>query len=176
MTAMVHPTSLINEYLSEKILEALPDYFTGQKMRFFPSLPTDINAVTEDFPETAGDVFAIYDRMLKIRHKTFPHTKCEQTVYYFYKVAGSPEALFEVIQVLHDLLDREDESAEELNAWIISKKQNGVVTVNGKDFAPVRFHSFKAYQLQETRDITVYGTTRTVNVSKIIVDYEYHKL
>jgi hypothetical protein len=165
----------INQYLAEKIPSTLPNRFNAN-MLFFPTSPTDINALTETFPEAADSVFAVFDRMFRMRHTPFPHIKSEQLLYYFYKMAGDPEALIETTQVIYDLLDREDESAEELNAWIASKTVNGVFTVGDKTFKPIRFHNIKIYQLQETRDIVNFGTARTYAGNKIIVDYEYHQL
>ena len=174
---ITYPPAIINEYLSEKVKERLPDRFSGA-FRFFPTMPTDINALTESFPEAASDVFAVYDRMLKMRRKPFPHIKCEQLLYYFYKMAGDPEALIETTQIVADLLDRGDESAQELNEWIASKVVGGVLTFGtgslAREFKPVFFHETKIYQLQETRDIVDFGTARTFAGNKIIIDYEYH--
>lgn len=166
---------LINEYLAAKIPATLPNRFTGD-LRFFPTSPTDINALTETFPEASNNVFAVYDRMFRMRRKSFPHIKSEQLLYYFYKMTGDPEALIETSQVIYDLLDREDESAEEINEWVASQCVNGLFTVNGQTFKPVRFHRFKVYQLQETRDIVNFGTARTYAGNKIIIDYEYHQI
>lgn len=165
----------INQYLAEKIPSSIPDRFSGDLM-FFPTSPLDINSLTETFPEASNNVFAVFDRMFRMRHKTFPHIKSEQLLYYFYKMAGDPEALIETTQVIYDLLDREDESAEEINDWIASKTVDGLFTLNGKSFKPVRFHKFKVYQLQETRDIVNFGTARTYAGNKIIIDYEYHQI
>jgi hypothetical protein len=176
--AIHYPPVFINEYLSEMVPSTLPNRFSGA-MKFFPTLPTDINALTEGFPEASGEVFAIYDRMMKMRRSPFPHIKEEQLLYYFYKMSSDPEALIETTQIVQDLLDREDESAEELNAWIKSKIVNGVVTFGtgnlAREFKPVYFHSLKIYQLQETRDIINFGTARTYAGNKVIIDYKYHK-
>jgi len=116
--AIYHPPVFINAYLSQKISQdLLPDRFSSA-MRFFPVGPTDIQQLTENFPEASGDVFAVYDRMFKMRRGPFPHIKCEQLLYYFYKMAGDPEALIETTQMIQDLLDRGDESAQDLNEWI----------------------------------------------------------
>jgi hypothetical protein len=40
---------------------------------------------------------------------------------------------------------------------------------------PLYFHTFKTYQLQETRDIIDFGTARTFAGNKIILDYDWHK-
>lgn len=176
--AITYPPVFINEYLSEKVTERIPNHFNGQ-FRFFPTLPTDINSLTENFPAEANDVFAVYDRMFKNKNYVFPHIKCEQAIYYFYKMNSNPEALFETMQVVADLLDRKDESAEELNYWIASKVgSNGLVQFGtgslARDFKPVYFHELRIYQLEETRDIINYQTARTYSGSKVIIDYEYH--
>lgn len=171
--ATTNPPVIINNYLAEKIAETLPNRFSSS-IKFFPTLPSDLQQLTEQFPEAAGDVFAVYDRMFKMRRTPFPHIKLEQLLYYFYKMAGDPEALIETTQVVYDLLDRGDESAEDINKWISSKVQNGVLTFAGTEFLPIRFHTFKIFQLEETRDIIDFGTARTYAGNKIIIDYQYH--
>lgn len=178
MTAISYPPVFINEYLAEKVTQKLPNRFAGA-FRFFPTMPTDINSLTEDFPEAASDVFAVFDRMLKMRRGPFPHIKQEQLLYYFYKMSNDPEALIETTQIVADLLDREDESAQEVNAWISSKiNEDGYVTFGtgrlARNFKPVFFHNIKIFQLQETSDIIDFGTARTYAGNKIIVDYRYH--
>jgi hypothetical protein len=177
MTAITYPPVLINEYLVEKIGERLPNRFSSA-MKFFPTLPTDINALTESFPEAANEVFAVYDRMFKMRRSPFPHIKSEQVLYYFYKMSGDPEALIETSQVVADLLDRGDESAEEINAWIASKVVGDTITFGtgslAREFKPIFFHELKIFQLEETRDIIDFGTARTYAGNKIIIDYQYH--
>ncbi len=172
--AKTFPPIFINKYLSEKISPSLPEYFSNS-LRFFPTMPTDIEALTETFPEAANDVFSVYDRMFKMRRKPFPHIKSEQVLYYFYKVAGDISGLVYTTQAVQDLLDRGDESAEDLNAWIASKvNPSGEVEFDGETFTPVYFHDIKVYQLEETRDIVDFGTARTFAGNKVIIDYDYH--
>ena len=177
--AIYYPPAFINAYLAEKIPAELgTDRFDNGLMKFFPTSPTAIDDLTETFPDAAGDVFAVFDRMLKMRRGPFPHMKYEQLLYYFYKMAGDPVDLIESTQVIQDLLDRGDESAQELNAWIASQPNGtteGTKEINGADFYPVFFHELKIYQLEETRDIIDFGTARTFAGNKIIIDYCWHK-
>ncbi len=180
--AIYYPPAFINAYLAEKVPSELgPGRFndpTDGKMKFFPASPTDIEALTETFPSTAGEVFAVFDRMLKMRKGPFPHIKSEQLLYYFYKMAGDPVDLIEATQVVQDLLDREDESAQELNAWI-KTLPNGTApntkSISGQDFLLPFFHKIRIYQLEETRDLIDFGTARTYAGNKIIIDYDWHK-
>mgnify|MGYP006915399748 CR=1 len=85
------------------------------------------------------------------------------------------EALIFATQAVQDLLDRGDESAEDLNAWIMSSPDyNSATGLYKGEFLPVYFHDIKIYQLEETRDIIDFGTARTYAGNKIIIDYCYH--
>jgi hypothetical protein len=177
--SIAYPPVIINEYLSEKIGNAIPNRFSDG-LRFFPTQPTDIDSLTEGFPEAAGDVFAVYDRMFKLRRGPFPHIKQEQLLYYFYKMAGDPEALIETSQLVSDFLDNGDESAQDINSWMISKVNHttGLITFGtgnlARSFKPIFFHELRVLQLQETRDVIDFGTARTYAGNKIIIDYSYH--
>ena len=177
MSVIAYPSVLINQYLAEKVVQYLPDCYDGP-LRFFPASPTDVDTLTEAFPEESQDVFAIYDKLFKLRRKPFPHIKSEQTIYYFQKTNSNPEALFETVQIVHDLLDRGDESAQEINAWISSKTIGDTITFGtgslARDFKPVFFHSMKVMQLEESRDINNFKTARTVMATKLIIEYDFH--
>lgn len=170
--AISYPPIFINDYLSEKVSEKFNFTFP-----FFPTGPSTIEQLTQTFPDSEG-LFAVYDRMFKLRRKAFPHIKDEQLLYYFYKTAGDPELLIETTQIVQDLLDRSDESAQEVNAWIASKLTDvdgkKLYVKQGKQFLPVFFHDFTIYQLEETRDIIDFGTARTYAGNKIIINYCYH--
>lgn len=174
-----YPPIFINEYLKEKVLEHFQsnplDGVSEVNIPFFPTSPTDIDSLTETFPDSQG-MFAVYDRMFKMRRRAFPHIKCEQLLYYFYKMQGSSVGILVIAQKLHDLLDRGDESAQELNSWLQAKQKsnNPLADSNGTPFKPIFFHDIKVYQLEETRDIVDFGTARTYAGNKLIIDYDYH--
>lgn len=199
--AIDYPPIFINNYLAEKVKDAFADEsFSGSNrfnLRFFPTSPTDIDALTQGFPSAQDDVFAVYDRMFKMRRTPFPHIKCEQLLYYFYKMSGDPVALIKTSQLVQDLLDRGDESAQEINSWIKGKlrtspgplvrtpdasdptnrskdKITPTVQFSGENFFLPYFHELKIYQLEETRDIIDFGTARTYAGNKIIIDYDWH--
>jgi hypothetical protein len=162
------PVLWINAYLQEK-LEGLG----FDSMPFFPSVPSTLNDLTESFP-TSG-VMATYDRMIRMRRSPFPHIKCEQLLYYFYATAqNSVINMVKITEQTLRVMDREDETAEELNEWCRAK---GSIIVEGETIEPnFVFHNFKVFQLQETRDIVNFGTARTYAGNKIIIYYDYHML
>jgi hypothetical protein len=177
--AIVNPPIFINDYLKEKLNDIV-----DLDVPFFPTSPSTIDQLTQSFPSlnNSAGLFAVYDRMLKMRRGPFPHKKNEQILYYFYGTASEAiPKLLDATQVVSDLLDREDESAQEINSWLQSKLVNGVypkpdANNQTKEFLPVHFHYFRIYQLEETRDIIDFGTARTYAGNKIIIDYCYHSV
>ena len=190
------PTLWINEYLKEKI-----GLDTGIGVPFFPSRPSSIDELTESWititPEyvTVPDpndpnktiqvlsnesqrlayagVMATWDRLVRMRRSPFPHIKQEQLLYYFYATEDNViENMVQVQEKVLRLMDREDETAEEINNWARGK------TIPGKT-EPLEckfyFHKFRVYQLEEVRDIIDFGTARTYGGNKIIIDFEYHQ-
>jgi hypothetical protein len=186
MAAIHHPPTIINAYLAAKVdprfsadinttsvtqnTGAMFPDTPANVFKFLPTAPTDINVLTETFPEGNG-VFAIYDRMLRMRKMPFPHIKCEQIMYYFYSFGeGSVEDMIITQGLVEELLNGGDESAQNINDWA---RQN--TELWSADSKPIFFHNIKIYQLQETRDIIDFGTARTYAGNKIIVDYDWHK-
>lgn len=166
------PVLWINKYLQDKVQAS-----TGiSRLPFFPTSPTTIDALTETFPE--GGVMATWDRLIKMNKAKFPHIKCEQVLYYFYATAfNTIENMVKVQESTLRLMDRFDETAEEVNNWC----SNRVINI-GTDGSPeyvenmFYFHNFKVYQLEETRDIIDFGTARTYGGNKIIIEFDYHQM
>jgi hypothetical protein len=193
--AIYYPPKLINAYLQQKlgpIFGAVPMY---------PTMPSDLAAVAEGFTidslYNTNDKFrfngqaAIYDRMFRMRKTPFPYIKSEQVLYYFFALTDNAVVnLIEMTQHIQDLLDRGDDSAQDLNAWIASHASGTIqvtdpvtgltetknkITLDGEDFLLPYFHNIKIYQLQETRDVVNFATARTFAGNKLIIDYDWHK-
>jgi len=157
------PVLWINKYLQEKIVELT----TLDSVPFFPTGPSTLETLQTQFPE--GGTMAVYDRMFRMRRGAFPHIKCEQVLYYFYYTADNNITnMIRVQEAVLRLMDRGDESAEDINAWAKGKTFDGMT-------CQFYFHNFKIYQLEEARDIVDFGTARTYAGNKIIIDYDYHQ-
>jgi hypothetical protein len=164
------PVLWINKYLEDQI-QILTDIETP----FFPSTPSTIDNLTESFP--AGGVMATWDRLIKMNRKGFPHIKCEQILYYFYATADNTvENMVKIQESVLRLMDRFDETAQEINDWCSNRVIN-IGTTSNPDYIENQFyfHNFKVYQLEETRDIIDFGTARTYGGNKIIIDFDYHQ-
>jgi hypothetical protein len=166
------PILWVNKYLQEKFTEEMN---AGIGVPFFPSRPATIDELTESFIRVDGTIYpyrgvmATWDRLIRMRRSPFPHIKQEQAMYYFYATESDvTEQMVRVQETVLRLLDREDETAEEINAWAKGKEIDGMT-------CQFYFHKFKVYQLEEVRDIIDFGTARTYGGNKIIIDFEYHQ-
>lgn len=197
------PILWINEYLKEKLSQEVfaptdadgnifadepssnitSGAFLGQTIPFFPTGPSTIDVLTEQFVNNGQEAIAVYDRMFRRRKRAFPHIKCEQVLYYFYANGINDKLnMIKIQEGVLNLLDNEDESAEDLNKWAIQK--GGITVKEVSDgvtksytFEPkFHFHSFRIYHLEEARDIVDFGSSRTFAGNKIIIDYDYHSI
>jgi hypothetical protein len=171
------PMLWVNSYVQEKIAEyTSTGNSTGLGIPFFPPSPNTIDDLTEtwivlnDARFPYAGVRCTYDRLTRLRRSPFPHIKGEQLLYYFYATAeGVTDKMIAVTETVLRLMDREDETAEEINAWAKDK------TIAG--FSPqFQFHKFRVYQLEEVADIIDFGTSRTYGGNKIIIEYTYHQM
>ena len=165
------PMLWINEYLKEKLAN---DLDVG--IPFFPPSPNTIDDLTETFVNIGsqnysyGGIRCTYDRLTRLRRSPFPHIKGEQLLYYFFATSdGVTEKMVSVTELVLRLMDREDETAEEINSWAKGKTFGGLSP-------QFYFHKFRVYQLEETADIIDFGTARTYGGNKIIIEYEYHQM
>jgi hypothetical protein len=190
--AISYPPIFINDYLREKLSLLLGPESVAFDVPFFPTSPSTIEQLTQGGfpPPNEAGMFGVYDRMFKMRRKAFPHIKDEQLLYYFYSL--DIVEMINATQYIADLLDRGDESAQDLNEWIRNNpktfvKPGGQIVYqptnpgsaygpafSSEEYLPVYFHDLKIFQLEETRDIIDFGTARTYAGNKIIIDYCYH--
>lgn len=165
------PMLWVNSYIQEKLSSYL-----AIGVPFFPPSPNTIDDLTEtwitinDSRYQYAGVRCTYDRLTRLRRSPFPHIKGEQLLYYFFATAdGVTDKMIATTEMVLRLMDREDETAEEINNWMIGK------TIGG--FSPqFMFHKFRVYQLEEVADIIDFGTSRTYGGNKIIIEYEYHQM
>jgi hypothetical protein len=187
------PVLWINTYLQEKLATLVKKQTRGDIVTdltaslgigvpFFPSRPTSLDEVTEQWVVLSTDegvgptrypyagVMATWDRLVRMRRSPFPHIKQEQLLYYFYATEqGVTETMVQIQESVLRLMDREDETAEDINKW--AKAKGPIDGMDCKFF----FHKFRVYQLEEVRDIIDFGTARTYGGNKIIIDFEYHQ-
>jgi hypothetical protein len=174
------PVLWINKYLQAQISEIFQSDTGDDFASFplFPSTPSTIDDLTEFFGTSTQGVAATWDRLIKMNRKGFPHIKCEQLLYYFYATGDNPiEKMVSIQESVLRLMDRFDETAEEINNWCSNRVIRVTTPTGSVDLeSQFYFHNFKVYQLEETRDIIDFGTARTYGGNKIIIDFDYHQL
>lgn len=170
------PMLWVNNYIQEK----LADYL-GIGVPFFPPSPGTIDDLTESWIVLDGNNYAYagirctYDRLTRLRRSPFPHIKGEQLLYYFFATASNvTENMVAATEMVLRLMDREDETAEEINQWMRTVSPSD--SRFGGLVPQFYFHKFRVYQLEETADIIDFGTARTYGGNKIIIEYEYHQM
>lgn len=174
------PVLWINRYLQTKLATS----GTQIGIPFFPSRPASIDELTEQWITVDNNIYpyagvmATWDRLIKMRRGPFPHIRSEQILYYFYATESNvTEQMVQTQELILRLLDRGDESAEDLNTWA-AQNQINVGTQQSPNLLSNKFyfHNLKVYQLEETRDIIDFGTARTYGGNKIIIEYTYHQM
>ena len=174
------PVLWINKYLQAQISEIFQSDTGDDFASFplFPSTPSTIDDLTEFFGTSTQGVAATWDRLIKMNRKGFPHIKCEQLLYYFYATGDNPiEKMVSIQESVLRLMDRFDETAEEINNWCSNRVIRVTTPTGSVDLeSQFYFHNFKVYQLEETRDIIDFGTARTYGGNKIIIDFDYHQM
>lgn len=166
------PMLWVNNYVQEK----LADYLEVG-VPFFPPSPNTINDLTDSWITVNDSNFGYagirctYDRLTRLRRSPFPHIKGEQLLYYFFATEdGVTDKMVALAELIVRLLDREDETAEEINEW--ARKKGDIAGFSPQFY----FHRFRVYQLEEVADLIDFGTARTYGGNKIIIEYEYHPM
>jgi|LakMenE18May11ns_1017448.scaffolds.fasta_scaffold9898538_3 hypothetical protein len=191
------PASYINEYLYEQ-LSKYEDINMAQGsapglIPFFPAgQAVNITDIYNELSLSASNslpAVIYYDRMIRLRNTSFPIGKREQVLYTVY---GDVANCTNIGNVIFQILDREDYSAQDLNKWITSNKswlsipmfkddgtRNSIV-FNGKTKygagLPMKifFRNLRVFQADESQDLVDLDDYRRGSIHKYIVEYDYH--
>lgn len=161
------PPQYINKYIQAQLEEF--GILTGAEQfdPIVPVTPTNIEELYGNYVGAPGQVnplLIVYDRLARYRPKSFYRHKREQLIYTIH--SGSLTTANDVVRVISEALDREDASAQDVNKWIKDNLPN--------DDKNVFFHRFKAFQIDETRDLLELTSANLSAVNKIIIEYDYH--
>lgn len=158
-----YPAFFINKYL-----EAQLDRFGLLQGGLSPFIPASPNSADDLYKEFIGPdipTLITYERLSRFRSSPFYRTKREQIMY---NVKGSFEAVEAITRIISAALDREDASGEDMNKWLVANWDNSDIPHN------IYFHRFKAFQIDETRDLLELASVRYLHKAKIIVEFDYH--
>jgi hypothetical protein len=169
------PPTFLNAYINNELKEfgLVPDG-PNPFQPFFPAQsPINIEDIYNDsiyIKNNPNAPVIMFDRLIRFRPNAFYRNKREQLVYFIY--APDLTNLFDVTRVIIECLDREDSSAQDMNAWLAS---NDILDEAGNAITPnVYFHNTKVYQADESRDIAELASARTLFLNKLVIEYDYH--
>ena len=150
------PPFFINQYTTEQL--KLFGILTGfeQMNPIFPTSPTNIEDVFKNYigaPGVGDPLLIQYERLVRFRTGPFYPKKREQLIYYLYCTDLSK--INNAHRIIMDSLDREDSSAQDVNAYCAS------ISTAELPFNTY-FHSTRVYQADETRDVLELASARTV--------------
>lgn len=166
-----YPPHWINAYLKEQ-LEQYDDIgvsSTQSLSPIFATTPTNINELWGQVlqsGEVSNPLIIQYEHLMRLRTRPFYQIRKEQLVYYLY--SDTPSNIYNAINVITYLFDREDAAAEDLNRWCAKN----INTVNQP--LNVYFHNMRVFHLDESRDVIELGSAKTFTANKIIIEYDYH--
>lgn len=152
------PVLTINGYLWHTMKQIDPTLGQtknyGNRIPFFPM--SDSATGTKAWENKP---YFIYDRMLKMTGSPFPYVKKEHIVY---ALKGKEEQTLEWGMALQYILDRQDDSAQDINDWNRSQDTP----------AGVYFHHTRVLQANGStaRDFSV----RPFYITEFIIEAEYH--
>lgn len=151
----------VNNYLWETMKTIEPSLSQtknyGQKTPFFP-----LGDSASGNKSWENKTYVVYDRMFKTMKDPFYPIKCEEIRY---NLRAKEEDSFTWGSVFQTILDRQDDSGKDINAWI---RENG-----GTDIYPIYFHSTRIYQVASSLSSEKQGV-RPYYVTEFIVYIKYH--
>lgn len=157
-----YPEVLINNYIWEQFKNHKPSIYNQYPAGTKPIFPfTDSRAGDQTWENKS---YIIYDSFIRPRtgsYKYFYPMKSGQLVY---SIRGNNGQLFEWRDFIHDVLDREDVVAQEINEFSAAAYPNN----------RIYFECFNVYQT-----LPVGQTTKEVSLSQqlianLIIRYDYH--
>ena len=152
------PSIQLNKYLWNAMTTVDPTLLTtyGNVVPFFPLADSRAgDAGWENKP------YVVYDNLFKLRGTTFPQIKHLQIMYF---VRGSAEDVITWSNVIAHILDREDDSAKDVNAYL--------ATLN--PVPEIFFHRMRIHQIDMVNDQRQDLAVRQQYTASMIVDTKYH--
>lgn len=149
------PVLAVNGYLWDTMKQVEPTFASryGSTLPFFPLSDSATGASWENKP------YIIYDRMMRTTGSPFYPIKKDHILYAV--KATDVESLQWGLAIEH-ILDRSDDSAQDINDWNRSK--------NNK--YKVYFHSLRVFQAESS--VNRNFSTRPYYITEFIVQAEYH--
>jgi hypothetical protein len=160
------PPTLVNKYLLAQL--ELHDLYIPTADSIDPFIPVQSTSIDDLFDELPAEPFlVVYDRLARYKPNAFYRHKREQLVYTIHSLDQGK--MFDISRVITEALDRQDAAGQDVNQWLIENPDK-LTSLNHNVF----FHSFRVFQVDETRDIVELSSVKFNYRNKLIVEYDYH--
>lgn len=160
------PVLAVNGYLWDTMKQLDPTLTQtkryGNKIPFFP-----IADSASGQKQWENKPYFIYDRVFRFASNPFHPKKRESFLYY---LKAKPVDTLQWSAALQMILDREDDSAKDINQWI---RENG-----GNNEYPVFFHTLRVYQARSSSpssdSMLREESSRPYYITEFMLDVCYH--
>jgi len=157
-----YPEVLINNFVWSKFQTNKSSIYSQYPAGTVPIFPfTDSKAGDQTWQNKAYIVYDSYIRPRTGSKKYFYPIKGGQLNY---SIRGSVSQIFEWRDFIHDLLDREDVAAQEINNYGAANYPSN----------HIYFECINAYQNTLTNSTTKDSTLRQQMIANLIIRYDYH--
>ena len=159
MNMSKYPEQLINEYVWSRFAVRKPTVYSQYSgvLPFFP--------VTDALSDKAwgSKPYVVYDSMMRPRSNKNWHyaIKSGQMMY---GIRGSIAEIYEWRDFISNVLDRQDQTAKELNAY-----------AGANNASTTFFHSLETFQLNYAGSTSDKSETRKMYSTDLIIKYDYHR-
>lgn len=170
------PPYFINAYLKQQFVD-FGIVGESEITPILPVTPDGVDMLYQQLMETSNTpnpLLLQYDRLFRFRPTPFYRNKREQLIYTF--VCSSYEKQSQAIAVAIEALDRQDATAQDINAWV-ADPANTLYEDDGVTPLPknVYFHNVRVYQVDESRDLIELASVNMSAVrGKIVIEFDYH--
>lgn len=151
-------TKYINEYLWDS-MKTIDDSLAKDYGNIIPFFP--ISDTRSDEWPWKDKPYVIYDQMFRLRSRPGYFVHKTHALYF---IKGGPSEVLAWTNAMALILDRQDSSAQDLNAWLAQ---------NNPD-AGIYFHWFKVMQVDQTNENRMDMAVSQKYLSTMVVEFEYH--
>jgi hypothetical protein len=177
VNVLPRPEYWIKEYIFQEMKKydppesmGLPTNLPSNEWRpFYPPSVFSTQDFWEDYP---AEIAISYDKLLRFRTSPFYRIKKEQMLLNVITAESGSEydIGWNFMAMVVELLDREDQSAQDLNKWVAENYGfDEEVSHN------VFFHKIRVYKIDESRDLLELASVNLGDfLGKVIIEYDYH--
>jgi len=132
-----------------------------------PTSPEDLYSQIVGSSGLANPLWIQYDKLMRFRTSPFYRVKKEQLILSIINL--DEEVVLNVTSIIEQLLDREDQAAQDLNKWASRFELHEDKPHN------VFFHKIRVFKADESRDLLELNSANLAFArTRLIIEFDYH--